>query len=71
MLFNLAAGTTINYSKKHALQLQVQASNLFNETYQSNLSRLKYLENYEQSSNGYKGIQGMGRNIGLKAIFSF
>jgi iron complex outermembrane receptor protein len=71
LLFNIAAGTTINYSKKHSLQLQVQANNLFNETYQSNLSRLKYFEYYEQSPNGYRGIQGMGRSIGVKAIFSF
>ncbi|QNK65011.1 TonB-dependent receptor [Pedobacter sp. PAMC26386] len=71
ILFNVAAGTTINYSKKHTIQLQVQANNLFNETYQSNLSRLKYFENYEQSSNGYRGIQSMGRSIGFKLITSF
>ncbi|RAJ26162.1 TonB-dependent receptor [Pedobacter cryoconitis] len=71
LLFNVAAGATINYSKKHTLQVQAQVSNLFNETYQSNLSRLKYFEYNEQSSNGYRGIQGMGRNIGLKIICSF
>lgn len=71
LLFNVAAGTTFNYSKKHSLQLQLQVNNLFNEIYQSNLSRLKYLESYEQSSNGYKGLQGMGRNIGIRAILSF
>ena len=71
LLFNVAAGMTINYSKKHTLQLQVQTNNLFNEIYQSNLSRLKYFEYYEQSPNRYRGIQGMGRSIGVKAVFSF
>lgn len=71
LLFNVAAGATINYSKKYPLQVQVQVSNLLNETYQSNLSRLKYFEYYEHSPNGYRGIQGMGRSIGLKIICSF
>ncbi|MBB6272967.1 iron complex outermembrane receptor protein [Pedobacter cryoconitis] len=71
LLFNVAAGTKINYSKKHTLQLQLQANNLLNETYQSNLSRLKYFEYYEHSPNGYRGIHGMGRSIGIKAILSF
>lgn len=71
LLFNVAAGATINYSKKHPLQVQVQVNNLWNETYQSNLSRLKYFEYDEHSPNGYNGIQGMGRSIGVKVICSF
>jgi len=71
LLFNVAVGTSVNYSKTHALQFQLQVNNLLNEVYQSNLSRLKYFESYEQSPNGYRGIQGMGRNIGVKIILPF
>ena len=53
------------------LQFQLQANNLLDKTYQSNLSRLKYFEYYTQSPNSHLGIYNMGRNICLKAIVSF
>ena len=70
-LFNISAGTAIQYSKKSALQFQVQINNLFDVVYQSNLSRLKYFEYYTQSPNGRLGMYGMGRNICLKLTAAF
>jgi iron complex outermembrane receptor protein len=53
------------------MQFHVSVNNLFNKAYQSNLSRLKYFENYKQSPNGYSGIYNMGRNISFKVILPF
>lgn len=70
-LFNIGAGTTINYSGSRTLQLQFQVNNLFDKAYQSNLNRLKYFEYYEASPTGHLGIYNMGRNISVKAIIPF
>jgi iron complex outermembrane receptor protein len=70
-LFNFLVNTQINYSKNNPLQLQLQVNNLFDKTYQSNLSRLKYFEYYSQSPNAHLGIYNMGRNISLKLIAPF
>jgi iron complex outermembrane recepter protein len=53
VLINIGTGATI----KDRYEVFLQADNLFNKTYQSNMSRLKYL-----------GIYNMGRNISLKLI---
>lgn len=71
LLVNFAAGTTIRYTKNYNLQVQLQVNNIFDKTYQSNLSRLKYFEYYADSPNGRSGIYSIGRNIGLKVICSF
>ncbi len=70
-LFNISINTKINYSKNNALQFQVQANNVFNKAYQSNINRLKYFEYYSQSPNGHLGMYNMGRNICVKAIVPF
>lgn len=70
-LFNLSINAQIHYSKNNLLQLQLQANNLFDKPYQSNLSRLKYFEYYTQSSNQPAGIYNMGRNVCVKLIMSF
>jgi len=70
-IINVSAVTAIQYSRKHSLQFQIQAGNLFDVVYQSNLSRLKYFEYYSQSPNGRLGMYGMGRNICLKLVASF
>ena len=70
-LFNMSINAQINYSKNNPLQLQLQVNNVLDKAYQSNLSRLKYFEYYTQSPNGNRGIYNMGRNICVKAIFSF
>jgi iron complex outermembrane receptor protein len=67
-LINTGAGFEVNYFKKYRLIVQIQINNLFNTVYQSNLSRLKYFEYYQQSPNGHLGIFNMGRNICFKVI---
>ncbi|MBC7720566.1 MAG: TonB-dependent receptor [Pedobacter sp.] len=70
-LINVSFGTQINYTKTNTLQLQMQINNLLNVSYQSNLSRLKYFEYYNQSPNGHLGMYNMGRNICIKLIVAF
>ena len=70
-LVNLGLLTTIQYSKNHSLQFNLQVNNLFDAIYQSNQSRLKYFEYYTSSPNGYSGIYGMGRNVCVKMILGF
>lgn len=71
VLFNCGIVTEIRYSKAQTLQFQLQAINLLNTAYQSNLSRLKYFEHYTQSANRHLGIYNMGRNICFKMIWPF
>jgi iron complex outermembrane receptor protein len=70
-LFNASILTKINISKRNALQVQIQVNNLFDKSYQSNLSRLKYFEYYSQSASGHFGMYNMGRNICIKGILPF
>ncbi|MDN3658726.1 TonB-dependent receptor [Ferruginibacter paludis] len=70
-LFNLSVSTKIVLTVTSILQFQLQVNNLFDKAYQSNLSRLKYFEYYESPPDGRSGIYGMGRNICLKASWSF
>lgn len=70
-LINMSIITEISYSKKHSMQLQLHANNLFNKTYQSHLSRLKYFEYYSSSPNGHLGMYNMGRNICIKLVVPF
>ncbi|GAB2705933.1 TonB-dependent receptor [Mucilaginibacter koreensis] len=70
-LFDMGAGAEIQYSKKCALQVQLQINNLFNTVYQSHLNRLKYFEYYAASSGGRTGIYNMGRNICVKVVVPF
>lgn len=70
-LFNIATGMEFRYTEKYHFNLQVQVNNLFDEVYQSNLSRLKYFEYYKASPNNYSGIYSMGRNICFKLIMPF
>lgn len=70
-LFSFSINTQINYPKNNPLQFQVQVNNIFDKSYQSNLSRLRYFEYYTKSPGGHLGIYNMGRNICLKLIMSF
>ena len=70
-LFDLSAGTEFQFHQKNGLQFQFQINNLFDEVYQSNLSRLKYFEYYSQSPTGRLGMFSMGRNVCIKVICSF
>ncbi|WP_377117580.1 TonB-dependent receptor [Mucilaginibacter litoreus] len=71
-LVNAGLSSTIKTrAGKPLFDLSVQADNLFDVAYQSNLSRLKYFEYYSTSPNGRKGIYNMGRNISFKIIVPF
>ncbi|SHN35399.1 iron complex outermembrane recepter protein [Mucilaginibacter sp. OK098] len=71
-LFNAGTGATIkNRADKTLFELFLQADNLFNIVYQSNLNRLKYFEYYSASPNGHLGIYNIGRNISFKVIVPF
>jgi iron complex outermembrane receptor protein len=70
-LFNASVSTVINYNQKSSLQFYIQVNNIFNATFQSGLSRLKYFEYYSQSPNGPLGIFGMGRNVCAKVVVQF
>lgn len=70
-LVNLSLETSIRCKPGRTLQIQLQANNLFDCAYQSNLSRLKYFEYYTYSPNGHYGIYNMGRNICIKLIAGF
>lgn len=53
-----------NKKGKELFHLTLAGENLFDETYQSHLSRLKYLD--ENPANGKTGVFNMGRNFVVK-----
>jgi len=71
VLFNAGMNASFHYRKKKDFLVQLQVNNLFDKAYQSNLSRLKYLEYYSSSPSRHLGIYNMGRNVCMKLIWSF
>jgi len=68
-LINGGIGSTLITKKgKTICDIFLQADNIFNVAYQSNLNRLKYFEYYNSSPNGRSGIYNMGRNLSFKMI---
>jgi iron complex outermembrane recepter protein len=66
-LFNGGTGAEIrNKNGRTVLNIDILANNIFNIAYQSNLSRLKYFENYPGNPTGRSGIYNEGRNISFK-----
>lgn len=70
-LMAIGCSAKMHYSKEKYFQLIFQVDNLFNTSYQSHLSRLKYFEYYQHSPNGRSGIYSMGRNFSVKLIVPF
>lgn len=71
-LVHAGCGTTLtSKAGKDLCSLYLQADNITDVTYQSNLSRLKYFEYYSASPNGKTGIYNMGRNVSMKVIVPF
>lgn len=68
-LLNLSINTKINLLKNNSCQFQIQVNNVFDKSYQSHLSRLKYFEYY--TAKDHSGMYDTGRNICLKAILPF
>lgn len=66
-LVDAGFGTTIvNKKTKPLFTLSVFANNLTDVAYQSNMSRLKYFDNYPVNGTGRSGIYSMGRNFSIK-----
>ncbi len=58
----------VNKKGKVRFSFNVIASNLTNIAYQSNMSRLKYMDNFPQNATGRSGIYNMGRNFSVKVV---
>ena len=70
ILINAGMGADIvNSRDKVLLSINILGSNITNEAYQSNMSRLKYFEEYPNNPTGRSGIYNMGRNISFKLTF--
>jgi len=68
-LLDAAIGTNVVNKKGTTLfTFNVTGSNLMDLAYQSNMSRLKYFDNYPKNHTGRSGIYNMGRNISFKLI---
>jgi iron complex outermembrane receptor protein len=70
-LIQLGISTDAIAMGKSSLQFNFQVNNLLDESYQSNLNRLKYFEYYTFSTSGRRGIYNMGRNLCFKLIWKF
>ena len=66
-LLNAGIGSNIKNKKGITLFIiGVFGTNLADVAYQSNMSRLKYFDNYHNNYTGRSGIYSMGRNISFK-----
>jgi iron complex outermembrane recepter protein len=61
----------VNASGKKIVELFIEATNLANVNYQSNMSRLKYFDNPVVPPGVQPGIFNMGRNISFKVLVPF
>jgi iron complex outermembrane receptor protein len=64
-------GDVVNKAGRTLFTLTVLGSNLANVGYQSNMSRLKYMDNYPVNGTGRSGIHNMGRNVSIKVVVPF
>ena len=72
VIFNAGIGASItNRMKKTMFTFSVLSANLFNTAYQSNMSRLKYFEDFPNDPRGHYGIYNMGRNVSLRVTVPF
>lgn len=71
-LFDAGFGTDICTKKEVTIcTIGIFVTNLTDVAYQSNMSRLKYFDNYPNNSTGHSGIYSMGRNISFKLSIPF
>ena len=69
-LFNAGLGMDLtNRNGKVFCNLHIAGNNITDVAYQSNMSRLKYFEQYPVNWSGHSGIYNMGRNISFKLTF--
>ncbi len=68
-LLNAGIGANVVNKKGNVLFVfNISGNNLADAAYQSNMSRLKYFDNYPNNYTGRTGIYNMGRNISFKLI---
>ena len=66
-LMDIGIGTELFSKKgKQLVKVAVFVTNVFDIAYQSNMSRLKYMDNYPVNGTGRSGIYNMGRNWSIK-----
>jgi iron complex outermembrane receptor protein len=71
-LFDAGLGTDVNNKKGTTLcTIGIFCTNLTDVAYQSNMSRLKYFDNYPNNGTGRSGIYSMGRNVSFKLTIPF
>lgn len=58
----------VNKKRNTLLKFSITANNLTDVSYQSNMSRLKYFDNYPNNPTGRTGIYNMGRNFSFKLV---
>lgn len=61
----------VNKQGRTLLTFTVLGTNLADIGFQSNMDRLKYMDNYPANATGRSGIHGMGRNISVKVSVPF
>jgi iron complex outermembrane recepter protein len=67
LLLSAGIGSSIYSEKgKKLMTFMILCNNLTDKTYQSHLSRLKYLEEFPVNKSGKQGIYNMGRNISFR-----
>ena len=64
-------GDVLDKAGRTILSFTILGSNLTDVGYQSNMSRLKYFEDYPDNGTGRTGIYNMGRNVSLKVVVPF
>jgi iron complex outermembrane receptor protein len=71
--FLISASLHLELYEKGNKQLNffVFANNIADVVYQSNMSRLKYFEYFNDTRPNSSGIYNMGRNIGAKLVYNF
>lgn len=68
-LVDTGLGTDIVNKKNQTLfSISVIVNNLADAAYQSNMSRLKYMDDYPNNYTGRTGIYNMGRNVSFKLL---
>ena len=72
ILYDAGMGTDVcNKNGNTLCTLGIFCTNLSDVAYQSNMSRLKYFDNYPNNNTGRSGIYSMGRNISFKLTIPF
>ena len=65
-LFNISAGTDLQFGGKKRAEVYFSVQNLFDRVYQNHLSRFKYTD--VNPVTGCRGIAAMGRNVTMKLV---